>query len=121
PNIVEFGASKHVANAVISANKINNSIRSAMNIKNNEQILKICTTNFEHSFYLREDEDIESRNREGSTVSWGIKTAFEKKNTAEIVFHQGDYGKEPMIMVFGKDPLDVINKIKLILLELKNN
>ncbi|MGN6629617.1 MAG: bifunctional hydroxymethylpyrimidine kinase/phosphomethylpyrimidine kinase, partial [Candidatus Nitrosocosmicus sp.] len=42
PNIVEFGASKHVANAVISANKINNSIRSAMNIKNNEQILKIC-------------------------------------------------------------------------------
>ncbi|MGN6615262.1 MAG: thiamine-phosphate synthase family protein, partial [Candidatus Nitrosocosmicus sp.] len=41
PNVVEFGASKHVANAVISANKINNSIRSAMNIKNNEQILKI--------------------------------------------------------------------------------
>ncbi|MGN6708027.1 MAG: bifunctional hydroxymethylpyrimidine kinase/phosphomethylpyrimidine kinase [Candidatus Nitrosocosmicus sp.] len=121
PNIVEFGASKHVANAVISANKINNSIRSAMNIKNNEQILKVCKTNFEHSFYLREDEDIESRNREGSTVSWGIKTAFEKKNTAEIVFHQGDLGKEPMIMVFGKDPLDVINKIKLILLELKNN
>lgn len=121
PNVVEFGASKHVANAVISANKINNSIRSAMNIKNNEQILNVCKTNFEHSFYLREDEDIDSRNREGSTVSWGIKTAFEKKNTAEIVFHQGDLGKEPMIMVFGKDPLDVINKIKLILLELKNN
>ncbi|HEX5519277.1 MAG TPA: bifunctional hydroxymethylpyrimidine kinase/phosphomethylpyrimidine kinase [Candidatus Nitrosocosmicus sp.] len=121
PNVVEFGASKHVANAVISANKINNSIRSAMNIKNNEQILNVCKTNFEHSFYLREDEDIDSRNREGSTVSWGIKTAFEKENAAEIVFHQGDYGKEPMIMVFGKDPLDVINKIKLILLELKNN
>jgi hydroxymethylpyrimidine/phosphomethylpyrimidine kinase len=121
PNLVEFGASKHVANAVISANKINNTIRSAMNIKNNEQILNICKKHFEYSFYLREEEGIENRNREGFTVSWGIKTEFEKKNTAEIVFHDGDYGKEPMIMVFGKDPIDVINKIKLIILKLNNN
>lgn len=121
PNVVEFGASKHVANAVISANKINKSIRSAINIKKDDEILEICKTNFDCSFYLREEEDMKNKYKEGFSVSWGIRTALERKPTAEIVFHQGDYGKEPMIIVFGKDPFEIIKKIKLIISKLNNS
>ena len=37
---------------------------------------------------------------------------------AEMVFHDGDYGKEPMIIVFGKDPSEIIDKLKTIIFKL---
>jgi hydroxymethylpyrimidine/phosphomethylpyrimidine kinase len=116
PNIIEFGASIHVANAVISANKINNSIRSAINIKKDEKILSICKENFKCSFYSRQEEKSENKVKEGMSISWGINKALEKNPTAEIVYHDGDYGKEPMIIIFGKSPEEVLDKIKIIML-----
>jgi hydroxymethylpyrimidine kinase / phosphomethylpyrimidine kinase / thiamine-phosphate diphosphorylase len=118
PNVVEFGASTHVANGVIAANRFNNLFRAAINIKNDNKILEICKTNFICSFYLREDEPLENKNKERRTISWGIKNAMEKIPNADIVFHYGDYGKEPMIMIFGKNPHDVIDKVKIIIYNL---
>jgi hydroxymethylpyrimidine kinase / phosphomethylpyrimidine kinase / thiamine-phosphate diphosphorylase len=118
PNVVEFGASSHVANAVISANRFNKLLRAAINIKNDDKILEICKTNFTCSFYSREDELPENKNKEGLSISWGIRIALEKIPDAEIVFHSGDYGKEPMIILFGKNPQDIIDKIKIIIYHL---
>lgn len=118
PNVVEFGASSHVANAVIAANEINHTFRSAINIKNDKKILEACIANFVCSSYSRGEEQTENKNREGLTVKWGIKNAMRKKHDAEMVFHDGDYGKEPMIIVFGKDPSEVIDKIKTIIFKL---
>ena len=118
PNVVEFGASSHVANAIIAANEINHTFRSAINIKNDKKILEACIANFVCSSYSRGEEQTENKNREGLTVKWGIKNAMRKKHDAEMVFHDGDYGKEPMIIVFGKDPSEVIDKIKTIIFKL---
>lgn len=120
PNVVEFGASSHVANAVITANKFNHSFRSAINIKNEKKILEVCKANFVCSSYSRGEEHIENKNKEGHTISWGIRNAMERKHDAELVFHDGDYGKEPMIMVFGKDPSVIIDKIKTIIFKLNS-
>ncbi len=120
PNVVEFGASSHVANAVITANKFNHSFRSAINIKNEKKILEVCKANFVCSSYSRGEEQIENKSKEGHTISWGIKNAMEIKHDAELVFHDGDYGKEPMIMVFGKDPSAIIDKIKTIIFKLNS-
>jgi hydroxymethylpyrimidine/phosphomethylpyrimidine kinase len=50
--------------------------------------------------------------RDGNTVPWGIKTAIAKLETPpDVIFHKGDFGKEPMILIFGKDPEDVLRKI----------
>ena len=46
---------------------------------------------------------------------------MEKIHNAEIVFHDGDYGKEPMIIIFGKDPYEIIDKIKTIIFKLNSN
>jgi hydroxymethylpyrimidine/phosphomethylpyrimidine kinase len=121
PNVVEFGASSHVSNAVISAHQFNHLIRSAINIKNNKQILDVCKSNFIWSSYSRNEENSENRDKDGLTVSWGIKNALQKLNNAEIVFHDGDYGKEPMIIIFGKKPSEIIGKIKIIISKLRNN
>jgi hydroxymethylpyrimidine/phosphomethylpyrimidine kinase len=118
PNVVEFGASSHVANAIIAANEINHTFRSAINIKNDKKILEVCIANLVCSSYSRGEEQTENKNREGLTVKWGIKNAMRKKHDAEMVFHDGDYGKEPMIIVFGKDPSEVIDKIKTIIFKL---
>jgi hydroxymethylpyrimidine kinase / phosphomethylpyrimidine kinase / thiamine-phosphate diphosphorylase len=121
PNVVEFGASGHMANAVIAANQSNHSIRSAINIKNNNEILNICKTNFICSFYSRVEERNENKEKEGLSISWGVKNAMQKIKNAEIVFHNGDYGKEPMIVIFGKDPFEIIEKIKTIIFKLNIN
>ena len=45
---------------------------------------------------------------------------MEKDHDAEIVFHDGDYGKEPMIMIFGKSPEEILDKIKIIIFKLNS-
>jgi hydroxymethylpyrimidine/phosphomethylpyrimidine kinase len=121
PNIVEFGASRHVSKAVISAHQFNHLIRTAINIKNDKKILEICKTNFACSWYSRNEEKLGNKNKEGLTVSWGIKNAMEKLHNAEVVFHDGDYGKEPMIIIFGKDPPEIIDKIKILIHKLNSS
>lgn len=121
PNVVEFGASNHVSRAVISAHQLNHLYRSAINIKNDKEILGVCKANFVCTWYSRNEEKLENKDKEGFTISWGVKNAMEKLHNAEVVFHHGDYGKEPMILIFGKDPLEIINKIKIIISNLNSN
>ncbi|MGB0856019.1 MAG: thiamine-phosphate synthase family protein [Nitrosopumilus sp.] len=47
-----------------------------------------------------------------SSVEWGIKNAIKKIITEpDIIYHKGDFGKEPMIIVFGTTPDNVLEKI----------
>ncbi|HYO05817.1 MAG TPA: bifunctional hydroxymethylpyrimidine kinase/phosphomethylpyrimidine kinase, partial [Phototrophicaceae bacterium] len=121
PNVVEFGASSHVSSAIISAHQLNHLFRSAINIKNDKKILDVCKANFVCSWYSRDEEKPENKDKEGFTVSWGVKNAMEKVPNAGVVFHHGDYGKEPMILIFGRDPHEIIDKIKIIISKLLGN
>jgi hydroxymethylpyrimidine/phosphomethylpyrimidine kinase len=121
PNIVEFGASLHVSNAVLTATKFNSLIRSAINIKNNPRIIKICENNFVCSSYSRIKEEKEVKNNEGSTIPWGVGEAFRLKPNAEVVYHHGDFGKEPMVIIFGQNPREVLEKIRIVLQDYINN
>ncbi|MGH9933600.1 MAG: bifunctional hydroxymethylpyrimidine kinase/phosphomethylpyrimidine kinase [Nitrososphaerales archaeon] len=114
---VDFGASRHVASALVAMMMHDRSIRSAMNIKYNEKLVAICEElGLKVSSYDRKSEPQEIKAKEGSSVTWGIKQAIAKINaTPDVVYHQGDWGKEPMILVFGKEPMDVVRKIVAIL------
>jgi hypothetical protein len=49
-------------------------------------------------------------------VTWGTLQALSKNLRADIIYHKGDIGKEPMIItVFCKNPGEVAAKIKEIL------
>ena len=51
-----------------------------------------------------------SKQKENSSISWGISNCINAKSPA-IIYHKGDIGKEPMILIFGNNPDDVIKKV----------
>ena len=112
---VEFGASKHVASAVLSYMKFDPTIRSGINIKYDDQILTICKSIFQISEYDRTTEPANIKKKEGKTINWGIMNALSKNRIAQVIYHKGDVGKEPMIILFGRDPNEVFEKIRRIL------
>jgi hydroxymethylpyrimidine kinase / phosphomethylpyrimidine kinase / thiamine-phosphate diphosphorylase len=112
---IEFGASKHVASAVLSYMTADRSIRAGINIKYDKRIWLICQSLFEVSDYDRRKEPQNIKKNEGMTITWGIKSALIKNPNAYVICHRGDIGKEPMIIIFGADPADVYNKTKKIL------
>lgn len=112
---VEFGGSKHVATAVITMNKKFPHIRSAVNLKYQEStIAKIKKSKLQISEYDRSQEPKNVKSQ-GSTIKWGIQNAIKNRTEApDVIYHKGDFGKEPMIIVFGEDPNIIIKKISKI-------
>jgi hydroxymethylpyrimidine kinase / phosphomethylpyrimidine kinase / thiamine-phosphate diphosphorylase len=112
---IKFGVSTHVASAVLAYMNINPDFRSAINIRFDEMIVDVCKSLFSVASYDRSKEPKKIKRKEGSTVAWGILAALSKNPLAEVIYHTGDVGKEPMITLFGRNPREVVNKIKAIL------
>jgi hydroxymethylpyrimidine kinase/phosphomethylpyrimidine kinase len=112
---IKFGASSHVASAVIAYMSVNPDFRSAINIRFDERIVDVCKSLFSVASYDRTKEPKKIKRKEGSTVAWGILAALSKNPLADVIYHTGDIGKEPMISLFGRNPTEVVNKIKAIL------
>ncbi len=111
-----YGGSKHVATALLIMNKKYPQICSAINLKyQNQTILKIKKTKLLVSSYDRNQEP-KSIKFKKSTIEWGINSAIKNSTKVlDIVYHKGDFGKEPMIIVFGKTPKNVLEKISKII------
>ena len=108
---IVYGGSQHVATAVIHVNKKFPEIRSCLNIKYDTKIIsKAKKSGFTILSYDRTGEPRKSKRRENSSISWGISNSLKTKSP-DIIYHKGDMGKEPMILIFGKNPQDVIRKV----------
>jgi hydroxymethylpyrimidine kinase/phosphomethylpyrimidine kinase len=112
---IKFGASSHVASAVLAYMGVNRDFRSAINIRFDERIVNVCKSLFSVASYDRTKEPKRIKRREGSTVAWGILAALSKNSSAEVIYHRGDVGKEPMITLFGRNPAEIVERIKRIL------
>ncbi len=107
---IVYGGSQHVATAVIHVNRKFPEIRSCINIKYDTKIIsKAKKSGFTILSYDRTDEPRKSKRRENSSISWGISNSLKTKSP-DIIYHKGDVGKEPMILIFGKNPNDVMKK-----------
>ena len=111
---IEFGASRHMANAILAYMSVDPTTRSVINIRFDQEILEICRSLFTVSSYDRSKEPKRVKQKEGSTISWGTKDALVRKPGADVIYHKGDIGKEPMITVFGRNPAQVAGKIQRI-------
>jgi len=107
-----YGGSKHVATAVLTMNKKFPQICSAINLKyQNSTMSKIKKSKLIVFSYDRsqESKNVKVKN---STIEWGIKNVIKNsKKVPDIIYHKGDFGKEPMIIVFGDNPNNVLKKI----------
>ena len=109
---LSYGGSKHVATALLVMNKKFPQIYSAINLKyQNLTITKIKKSKLIVSSYDRSQEP-KNVKLKSSTIGWGIKNAIKNsKKIPDVIFHEGDFGKEPMIIVFGENPNAVLKKI----------
>jgi len=107
-----YGGSKHVATALLIMNKKYPQIRSAINLKYQTlTISKIKKSKLMVSSYNRSQEP-KNVKLKSSTIQWGIKNAIKNsKKVSDVIYHKGDFGKEPMIIVFGETPNNVLKKI----------
>jgi len=110
---LKYGGSKHVASAVLEMTRKFPSVRSSLNLKYDEKTIeRAISKGLKVSSYDRENEPSEVQEKEGSTISWGTKRAIiNLKTPPDIIFHKGGFGKEAMILVFGKSPTEVLRKI----------
>jgi hydroxymethylpyrimidine/phosphomethylpyrimidine kinase len=111
------GGSRHVASAVLVAHSLDRRVRAAMNVRYDERILESAVRlGMSVSSYDRSREPPEIKSVEGMTIRWGVQEAFNQVGkVTDIVYHLGDFGKEPMITIFGEDAVDVVKKLLRIL------
>ena len=110
---VKFGASRHLARALLKVMEFDGAIRAVMNIRFDEKILVRAKKIFSVSFYDREEEPEEVKRKEGATIPWGIEQAIKRAGgVPDVIYHRGDVGKEPMILIFARDMNELLQKFK---------
>jgi len=92
-------------------------MRSAVNVKYDPNLINTSRKNgLIVKSYDRSKEPPNVKRKENESISWGIKQAIKNSNIPpDIIFHKGDFGKEPMILIFGRDPSEVVEKVSKIL------
>lgn len=105
----EFGGSSHTARALLTLMRFDPSLRSAMSLKFDWEVVEICRDlGLAVSFFDRTEEPPEVKRVDGRTIPWGVRRAVERLRRApEVIYDLGDVGKEPMIFLFGHTPLEV--------------
>jgi len=106
-----FGGSRHMGCAVLSIMEFDKEKRCAMNIKYDEKILDVCKgMELTISFYDRREEPEELKRKEGKSLPWGIEQAVKRAGkVTDIIYDLGDWGKEPVIKIIGKNPKEVVD------------
>jgi hydroxymethylpyrimidine/phosphomethylpyrimidine kinase len=109
----EFGASQHIANIILTVMKFDPEYCSAMNIRySKESVARLREKGFLVGHFDRRFEPKRVKQREGSSLEWGVGEVLRKlRRVPDFIYDQGDVGKEPMIRVLGRNPLDIVHKI----------
>jgi len=108
----DFGSSTHVARIILAAAEFNPLIRSAINLKYRKETLHSCeaadlvVASFDRS---KEPEGV-------SSMEWGTRQAMSDSGSVpDVIYDEGAKGKEPMIRLLGRNPADVLSKLKKII------
>jgi hydroxymethylpyrimidine kinase / phosphomethylpyrimidine kinase / thiamine-phosphate diphosphorylase len=113
----EFGASQHMAHVVLTVLKHDSSYRSAMNIKYSKSIIATCRRiGLAVDHFDRADEPVKKIGREGFSLEWGVnRVLLRNRMIPDIIYDRGGWGKEPMVRVLGRSPVEVVQKVLTIL------
>jgi len=110
---VSFGASSHLARLVFNIMKRDPRVRAALNIKYSAEIVEKARLKGFEAVYIdrrREPEDIKMR--EGGTMEWIVDEVFKNREKApDIIYDEGDVGKEAMIRILGGSAIEVVDKL----------
>lgn len=113
PREPAFGASRHIAAIILTANRVFPQIRAAMNIRYVEEVeLLAPLLHLQVAHFDRSQEPPEVKAREGGTLAWGVASVLSPgQPPPDLIYDRGEWGKEAMIRVLGTDPMDVVTKV----------
>jgi predicted fused transcriptional regulator/phosphomethylpyrimidine kinase/predicted transcriptional regulator len=98
----EFGASEHVANAVLAATAADPTVRGALNVATDDRLLTAAREAGHDPLLV--DAEADARDR--------FATAFaEHGGVPPVVYHRGAYGVEPITYVFGPSAVDAVTRL----------
>ncbi|MBS7656437.1 MAG: bifunctional hydroxymethylpyrimidine kinase/phosphomethylpyrimidine kinase [Candidatus Bathyarchaeia archaeon] len=119
---VKFGCSSHLAKYILEVSKYDKRKTAAINLKFSEHILKILEDRgMVISFFDRKREPQKIKIVEGKTIPWGVEKAIKRiGKVPDVIFHRGDVGKEPMIVVFGEQAYNLADLTVQLAKEIKN-
>lgn len=93
----EFGASVNVAEAILAANSVNSDIRGGLNLRTDEQLVKVAQ---DRGITVHEFE-AEKENRSG------MREIFEQLGEVpKVCYHRGKFGMEPILFIFGETAME---------------
>ncbi len=109
----EFGASQHIASIILAVMKHDPEYRSAMNIRYSKGVLQACSAlHYSVTGFDRKQEPREIKEAEGSSLEWGVEWALRRSGEVpDIIYDEGDRGKEAMVRVIGRNPREVAEKV----------
>jgi len=96
---VAFGASDHMARAVLTAMRFDPRVRAAGNVRFSEEAVERL-----EEMLLSVCEFDRGKEPPGvSTMDWGVASCC-REEVPDVIFDRGAVGKEPMIRILGEDP-----------------
>lgn len=106
---IAFGSSRHVAMIVLTAMRFDREKRSAMNIRYTpENLSKLRAAGLSIGSFDRRREP-----KGRKTMEWGTAKVIEKAGAVpDAIYDEGGLGKEAMIRLLGRDPEDVLAKMR---------
>jgi hydroxymethylpyrimidine/phosphomethylpyrimidine kinase len=115
---VRFGASSHVARFLLAAREFDADLQFAVNCRFDEEVEEALETLDDGVVeYDRSEEPEDVKEREGSTMQWGARQAFEKsERTPVAVVDRGEVGKEAIVKLVAAEA-DVLVERTLAVLE----
>jgi len=106
---IGFGASKHVAMIVLTAMRFDPEMRSAINLRfSDDNLASLKSAGLSIGNFDRKKEP-----KGMKTMEWGTADAIGRLGfVPDAIFDMGGVGKEPMIRLLGKDPEDILRKLR---------
>lgn len=117
-----FGVSRHVASAVLVANRHDPRVRAGMNVKYSKELVRLMESEgLSVSGYDRSREPKEVKEVEGRSTPWGTEEAIRALGRVpDAIYHTGDWGKEPMVILLGRDAVEVTERVIRLARKLKS-
>jgi hydroxymethylpyrimidine/phosphomethylpyrimidine kinase len=111
-----FGASKHIARIVLDVMDRFPYLRSCANLRyNRASISRAQEKGFSILFLGGGTKASKKIDRKETGFDFLIKKAMkEVDNPPDIIYDEGDIGKEPMVRLFARSPLELLQKMEMI-------
>jgi hydroxymethylpyrimidine/phosphomethylpyrimidine kinase len=111
-----FGASSHVARLILTFMKYYPHIRSCVNLRYDKAIVRSADEKgMSVVFFDRKKEPKGVKGHEGKSLDFLVDNVLKRTDSPpDIIYDLGDIGKEPIIRLFARDPLELIEKMEMI-------